>query len=142
MLGLHDRILTAVPRDSITSLPEYESTNKTGASFDTPCGRRLVFSPFLTFFLHGYVIVKLKAQILLVFIISFFQIKPADYMEMVSSMMPDLWVSLADEVPAWVSTKRNKFSVDRTLRWLDDCISLNVVIHWFNIQIRIDEIDT
>lgn len=62
MLGLHEHILTAVPRDSITSLPEYESTNKTGASFDTPCGRRLVFSSFLTFFLHGYVIVMLKAH--------------------------------------------------------------------------------
>lgn len=94
MLGLHEHILAAVPRDSIISLPEYESTNKTGASFDTPCGRRLI--------------------------------KPADYMEMISSMKPDLWVSLADEVPVWVSTKRNKSSVDRTLRWLDDCISLNV----------------
>lgn len=57
-------------------------------------------------------------------------------MEMVTSMKPDLWVSLADEVPAWVSTKRNKSSVDRTLRWLDDCISLNVVIHCLQCKSR------
>lgn len=52
-------------------------------------------------------------------------IKPADYVELVSSMKPDFWVTLADEVPAWVSNKRNGTSVDRTLRWLDDCLSLN-----------------
>ncbi|XP_057732728.1 uncharacterized protein LOC130948034 [Arachis stenosperma] len=51
-------------------------------------------------------------------------IKPKDYIEMISCMKPNIWASLADEVPAWVSEKRNKTSVDRTLRWLDDCISL------------------
>lgn len=51
-------------------------------------------------------------------------IKPAEYMEMIKSMKPDLWISLPDEVPAWVSVKRNKASVDRTLRWLDECIVL------------------
>lgn len=56
------------------------------------------------------------------------QIKPAEYVEILSSMNPDVWVTLADEVPAWVSNKRNRTSVDRTLRWLDDCISLNKVI--------------
>lgn len=64
------------------------------------------------------------------------QIKPAEYMEMISSMKPDISVSLADEVPSWVSSKRNKASVDRTLRWLDDCISLNVVIHIFPFESR------
>ncbi|KAJ9559832.1 hypothetical protein OSB04_004992 [Centaurea solstitialis] len=39
-------------------------------------------------------------------------------------MKPDIWVSLADEVSASVTEKRNKASVDRTIRWLDDCISL------------------
>lgn len=46
---------------------------------------------------------------------------------MISSLKPDLWTSLVDEVPAWVSEKRNQMSVDRTLRWLDDCIGLDRV---------------
>lgn len=45
---------------------------------------------------------------------------------MISSMKPNMWVTLADEVPAWVSEKRNKASVDRTMRWLDDCLKLTV----------------
>ncbi|XP_017980821.1 PREDICTED: queuine tRNA-ribosyltransferase subunit qtrtd1 [Theobroma cacao] len=49
-------------------------------------------------------------------------IKPVEYMEMISSMKPELWATLADEVPAWVSDKRNKTSVDRTIKWLDECI--------------------
>jgi len=44
---------------------------------------------------------------------------------LVSCMKPNLWASLADEVPAWVTEKRNKISVDRTLRWLDACIALD-----------------
>nr|XP_027118088.1 queuine tRNA-ribosyltransferase accessory subunit 2-like isoform X2 [Coffea arabica] len=93
MLSLHQHIFAAVPRDSIIALPEHDSTNKYGASFQTPGGRLLI--------------------------------KPAEYVELVSSMKPDFWVTLADEVPAWVSNKRNRTSVDRTLRWLDDCLSLN-----------------
>lgn len=92
LLGLHGYGFVALPRDSILSLPECNSTNKHGASFETPCGRFLV--------------------------------KPLEYMKMISSMKPDLWVSLADEVSASVAAKRNKVSVDRTIRWLDDCISL------------------
>ena len=46
---------------------------------------------------------------------------------MISCMRPNIWAALADEVPAWVSEKRNKTSVDRTLRWLDDCLALNLV---------------
>lgn len=46
---------------------------------------------------------------------------------MISSMKPDIWASLADEVPSWVSDKRNKTSVDRTVKWLDECITLNSV---------------
>ncbi|EYU36621.1 hypothetical protein ABFS82_14G285000 [Erythranthe guttata] len=90
MLGLQEHVFAAVPRDGIISLPDYQSANKTGASFETPCGRLLI--------------------------------KPVQYMEMISSMKPNMWSTLADEVPAWVSEKRNKTSVDRTLRWLDDCI--------------------
>nr|KYP67898.1 Queuine tRNA-ribosyltransferase subunit QTRTD1 isogeny [Cajanus cajan] len=52
-------------------------------------------------------------------------IKPKDYVEMISCMKPNIWATLADEVPAWVSDKRNKTSVDRTVRWLDDCLALN-----------------
>ncbi|XP_057984260.1 uncharacterized protein LOC131168665 [Malania oleifera] len=93
MLGLSEYVLAAVPRDSIVCLPECDSTNKIGASFETTCGRRLV--------------------------------RPAEYMEMISSMKPNLWVTLADEVPGWVPEKRNKTSVDRTVRWLDECIMLS-----------------
>ncbi|KAL8261149.1 hypothetical protein R6Q59_025198 [Mikania micrantha] len=92
LLGLQGYGFVAVPRDSILSLPECYSSNKNGASFETPCGRFLV--------------------------------KPLEYIKMISSMKPDLWVSLADEVPASVTAKRNKASVDRTITWLDDCISL------------------
>uniref|UniRef100_A0A0A0LMD8 tRNA-guanine(15) transglycosylase-like domain-containing protein n=1 Tax=Cucumis sativus TaxID=3659 RepID=A0A0A0LMD8_CUCSA len=52
-------------------------------------------------------------------------IRPVEYIEMISSMKPDIWASLADEVPSWVSDKRNKTSVDRTVKWLDECIALN-----------------
>ncbi|KAI4332367.1 hypothetical protein L6164_017282 [Bauhinia variegata] len=52
-------------------------------------------------------------------------VKPKDYVEMISCMRPNIWATLADEVPAWVSDKRNKTSVDRTLRWLDDCLESN-----------------
>lgn len=61
------------------------------------------------------------------FLMSSHQVKPSDYMEMISSLKPNLWASLADEVPAWVTEKRNKASVDRTIRWLDDCLSLDKV---------------
>ncbi|KAB2030890.1 hypothetical protein ERO13_D05G254100v2 [Gossypium hirsutum] len=93
LLGLHDHCFVSVPRDSIQCLPEANSTNKIGASFETPCGRLLI--------------------------------KPVEYMEMISSTRPELWATLADEVPAWVSDKRNKTSVDRTIKWLDECISLS-----------------
>ncbi|CAK7327838.1 unnamed protein product [Dovyalis caffra] len=52
-------------------------------------------------------------------------IKPTEYMGMISSLRPNLWATLADEVPAWVSKKRNKISVDRTVKWLDECIALS-----------------
>ncbi|RZC73386.1 hypothetical protein C5167_048866, partial [Papaver somniferum] len=52
-------------------------------------------------------------------------IKPSEYVEMVSSLKPNVWASLADEVPAYASESRNKTSVDRTIRWLDECISLD-----------------
>lgn len=53
-------------------------------------------------------------------------------MEIISSLKPNLWASLADEVPAWVSEKRNKASVDRTVRWLDDCLYFDKV---FNVEL-------
>ncbi|GJM91669.1 hypothetical protein PR202_ga08068 [Eleusine coracana subsp. coracana] len=93
MLGLPNHILVAAAGDSIESLPSSDATNKFGASFETPSGRRLV--------------------------------KLTDYVELISCMKPNLWASLADEVPAWSTEKRNKISVDRTLRWLDECIALN-----------------
>lgn len=94
MVGLHESIFIASARDSIECLPESGSTNKFGASFETPSGRHLV--------------------------------TPSLYVEMITSLKPNLWASLADEVPAWVSAKRNRASVDRTLRWLDECLSLDM----------------
>lgn len=93
MLGLPDYGFAAVARDSMQSIPEYSSTNRIGASFETRVGRLLI--------------------------------KPVDYVEMISCMRPNIWATLADEVPAWVSEKRNKTSVDRTVRWLDECIALS-----------------
>ncbi|TVU31897.1 hypothetical protein EJB05_23602 [Eragrostis curvula] len=93
MVGLPNHILVAAAGDSIESLPSSDATNKFGASFETPSGRRLV--------------------------------KPTDYMELISCMKPNLWASLADEIPAWSTEKRNKISVDRTLRWLDACLALD-----------------
>ncbi|XP_058729456.1 uncharacterized protein LOC131601608 [Vicia villosa] len=55
-------------------------------------------------------------------------VKPKDYLVMISCMRPNIWATLADEVPAWVSDKRNKTSVDRTLRWLDDCLELDPAV--------------
>ncbi|GAB4862061.1 hypothetical protein Ancab_037315 [Ancistrocladus abbreviatus] len=51
-----------------------------------------------------------------------FLITPVEYMKMNNSLRPNWWVSLPDEVPVWVTQKRNKASVDRTVRWLDECI--------------------
>ncbi|KAI8568660.1 hypothetical protein RHMOL_Rhmol02G0217900 [Rhododendron molle] len=56
-------------------------------------------------------------------------IKPSEYMKFISSMKPNSWTTLADEVPACVSEKRNKTSVDRTVRWLDDCIALSSFVN-------------
>ena len=53
--------------------------------------------------------------------------KPVEYVELITSLKPNMWTTLADEVPVWVSDKRNKTSVDRTIRWLDECIELNQV---------------
>lgn len=46
---------------------------------------------------------------------------------MIAAMKPDLWVSLCDEVPVRVTSKRNRLSVDRTIKWLDECIALSPV---------------
>ncbi|KDP45649.1 hypothetical protein JCGZ_17256 [Jatropha curcas] len=94
MLGLDEHAFAAVARDSVQILPESNSTNKLGASFETPCGRILI--------------------------------KPVEYLQMISSMKPNIWTTLADEVPAWVSDKRNRISVDRTVKWLDECIALSL----------------
>ncbi|KAG6422912.1 hypothetical protein SASPL_113294 [Salvia splendens] len=93
MLGLKEHVFAANPADPILSVPDHQSSNKIGASFETPSGR--------------------------------FLIKPGQYIEMISSMKPDMWVTLSDEVPAWVTDKRNKASVQRTMRWLDDCLALD-----------------
>ncbi|CAA7400424.1 unnamed protein product [Spirodela intermedia] len=53
-------------------------------------------------------------------------VRPEKYMEIISSLKPNLWATLADEVPAWAVEKRNKASVERTIRWLDECIALDL----------------
>lgn len=47
MVGLPEYGYAAVARDSIQCLPECNSTNKFGASFETPCGRLLVIVTLL-----------------------------------------------------------------------------------------------
>lgn len=42
MLGLRDHVFAANPADSIISIPDYQSSNRIGASFETPSGRFLV----------------------------------------------------------------------------------------------------
>ncbi|XP_024538748.1 queuine tRNA-ribosyltransferase accessory subunit 2 [Selaginella moellendorffii] len=54
-------------------------------------------------------------------------IGPAKYMELVNALKPNVWASIADELPTWVSQRRNKLSVDRTLQWLDKCLGLQSV---------------
>ncbi|KAL3683304.1 hypothetical protein R1sor_001326 [Riccia sorocarpa] len=54
-------------------------------------------------------------------------IGPTKYMEAVNALRPDIWASLPDEVPAWATPKRHRMASDRTLRWLDECLSLNAV---------------
>ena len=49
MLGLPDHVLVAAASDSIESLPSSDATNKFGASFETPSGRRLVGNLVLSF---------------------------------------------------------------------------------------------
>ncbi|XP_024526711.1 queuine tRNA-ribosyltransferase accessory subunit 2 [Selaginella moellendorffii] len=54
-------------------------------------------------------------------------IGPAKYMELVNALKPNVWASIADELPTWVSQRRNKLSVDRTLQWLDKCLGLQSI---------------
>uniref|UniRef100_A0A7N0U7I0 Queuine tRNA-ribosyltransferase accessory subunit 2 n=1 Tax=Kalanchoe fedtschenkoi TaxID=63787 RepID=A0A7N0U7I0_KALFE len=93
LVSLHEFGFAAIPRDSTAILPEFDCTNKLGASFNTPSGRHLL--------------------------------KPAEYMRMLAAMKPDIWASLSDEVPSRATDKRNKLSVDRTVKWLDECIALS-----------------
>ncbi|KAL9668166.1 hypothetical protein QQ045_002541 [Rhodiola kirilowii] len=51
-------------------------------------------------------------------------LKIVEYMQMIAAMKPDLWATLSDEVPAFVTNKRNIMSVDRTIKWLDECLAL------------------
>lgn len=50
MVGLHEHCFVAAPRDSILGLPDFEGTNKLGASFETTGGRRLVLFSFFFYF--------------------------------------------------------------------------------------------
>eukprot|EP00250_Pteridium_aquilinum_P004638 c14851_g1_i1 orf=76-1287(-) len=92
LVSLPDYAIAAIARDSIVCVGDHDGSNKIGASFQTPFGRRLV--------------------------------DPAEYMKVVNAMQPDIWSSLPDEVPSWVTSKRNKMSVERTLKWLDRCLAL------------------
>ncbi|KAI3872225.1 hypothetical protein MKW98_011717, partial [Papaver atlanticum] len=149
LVGLQNYGFSASPRDSMVCLPVAETTNKFGAAFETPCGRLSVIypSPSLSIYIHTHIATYLRDSFLSqgYIIFNFFtlligisikfiqlylsqlcsQIKPSEYVEMVSSLKPNVWASLADEVPAYTSESRNKTSVDRTIRWLDECISLD-----------------
>lgn len=92
LVSLPEFAMAAIARDSIVCYADPDASNKLGASFQTPFGRRLV--------------------------------SPTEYMSIVNAMQPDFWTALPDEVPSWVTSKRNKVSVERTLRWLDQCLAL------------------
>lgn len=132
LISLPDFALVAVARDSVLCYAEPDGSNKLGASFQTPFGRRLVgsyhhiqscmmnihsFSMHLSFFYLGI----LNHHAL--------QVTTADYMNIVNAMQPDIWTSLPDEVPCSAGSKRNKLSIERTLRWLDQCIASQKVCY-------------
>eukprot|EP00898_Chlorokybus_atmophyticus_P000671 jgi/Chlat1/1604/Chrsp125S01869 len=48
---------------------------------------------------------------------------PDLYMRVVQALRPHLFVAIADEVSVSASVKRRKVAVDRSLEWLDHCIS-------------------
>ena len=58
-------------------------------------------------------------------------------MDVVNACKPDLWVSLPDDVLPWVDEKRNRLSVDHTLKWLDQCLSLQNVRPRLPLQVRL-----
>ncbi|KAI5055692.1 hypothetical protein GOP47_0029213 [Adiantum capillus-veneris] len=91
LVSLPDHAMAAFARDAFC-VGEHDGSNRLGATFQTPFGRRLV--------------------------------KPVDYMDVINAMQPDIWGSLPDEAPFWVTSKRNKQSVERTLNWLDCCLDL------------------
>eukprot|EP00897_Mesotaenium_endlicherianum_P001342 jgi/Mesen1/1235/ME000129S00329 len=51
-------------------------------------------------------------------------VTPGKYMAVINALRPDLYAALPDEVPPSASLKRERTSVDRTLHWLDACLSL------------------
>ncbi|KAI3854488.1 hypothetical protein MKW92_050119 [Papaver armeniacum] len=55
-----------------------------------------------------------KVKLLLRHLVTAYPIKPSEYAEMVSSLKPNVWASLADEVPAYTSESRNKTSARGT----------------------------
>ncbi|GAX79060.1 hypothetical protein CEUSTIGMA_g6500.t1 [Chlamydomonas eustigma] len=52
------------------------------------------------------------------------QVSPEMYMSVVEALQPDLFVTMADEITNDASKKKSKTSVDRTLKWLDECLEL------------------
>ncbi|KAF6252340.1 tRNA-guanine(15) transglycosylase-like protein [Scenedesmus sp. NREL 46B-D3] len=50
------------------------------------------------------------------------QVTPERYMQAIAALQPDMYVALADEVPGDARPKRVGQSVDRTIKWLDECI--------------------
>jgi queuine tRNA-ribosyltransferase subunit QTRTD1 len=51
-------------------------------------------------------------------------VTPERYMAVIRAAQPDIFVGLADEVPGDAGRKRAALSVDRTLRWTDECARL------------------
>ncbi|WIA41169.1 hypothetical protein OEZ86_004784 [Tetradesmus obliquus] len=50
------------------------------------------------------------------------QVTPERYMQAIAALQPDMYVALADEVPGDARPKRVGQSVDRTIKWLDECL--------------------
>lgn len=54
------------------------------------------------------------------------QVTPEAYMDVIDALRPDIFVPLVDDIPSTSGRKRVKQSVDRSLKWLDECIERNV----------------
>jgi hypothetical protein len=54
----------------------------------------------------------------------FWQVSAERHMQLVGALQPNLWVPILDSPSALAPPKRHHKAVDRTARWLDQCLAL------------------